>query len=592
MADFNPVQRPVPHEDDSHKKDKKTVASPEKFKESYRVQEVKPTGEEEKKKRKRSDEAQMEAQAEGLVNPQQVPLQTNLSPSPYSVQPPTKRVGSVQSTSAPQQSAPLGSSYSPTAQSVGAPTSTPIPDTTPTAHTTPTQAPPPAATPAPTATPAPYVAQPTPQPTSYEEVEPAGQDYFQPTVIPSPSQPITTSQPTSAETEQTDESQQTDDSQKTDDTSDTTQSQQPTSKDTTDKTQNKKGVPLGMEKAMTGTDALAAGTEKVGLSKETKPLGTDKTSAPILDKKETPGEIARPTSTTAIESSEVKMESGSKETSPKTGLEKMPDSSQLQKGSQETKSQATQQQALTTGETSDAKPVQVAPPPPATLRQKDVTDAKPVQVAPPPPATLRQKDVTVKEAGLSWEGDVQPTSALSSESSDKEKKDKNDRDNEGQNPESQTQSSIMQTPTPFAIETPGVQAAPPTYTTFSPAVLEMFDKMVGTISVLQETSGERKTTISLTSQNFSSSVFYGAEIVIEEDLHLAPGQFNIKLIGSPEAVNLFQAKRNDLMAAFQEGNYNFRVQRLETAIQSSDKPLFKRKEAAGEDTSKDSGGEE
>jgi hypothetical protein len=63
----------------------------------------------------------------------------------------------------------------------------------------------------------------------------------------------------------------------------------------------------------------------------------------------------------------------------------------------------------------------------------------------------------------------------------------------------------------------------------------------------------------------------------------------IKLIGSPEAVNLFQAKRNDLMTAFQEGNYNFRVQRLETSIQGTDRPLFKRKESAGEDSSKDTG---
>ena len=112
--------------------------------------------------------------------------------------------------------------------------------------------------------------------------------------------------------------------------------------------------------------------------------------------------------------------------------------------------------------------------------------------------------------------------------------------------------------------------------------------MISTISVLQESSGERKTTITLSSPNFSSSAFFGAEIVIEEDLHLAPGQYNIKLVGSPEAVSLFQAKSDDLLAAFKTGGYNFKVQRLETEIQSTDKPLFKRKEGV----SKDSGSEQ
>ena len=115
----------------------------------------------------------------------------------------------------------------------------------------------------------------------------------------------------------------------------------------------------------------------------------------------------------------------------------------------------------------------------------------------------------------------------------------------------------------------------------------MFDKMVGTMTVMQETTGERKTTITLTSPKFASSAFFGAEVIIEEDLNLAPGQYNIKLVGSPEAVQLFQAKSNDLLAAFQAGNYNFRVQRIDTAIQSTDKPLFKRKESASSDTGAD-----
>jgi hypothetical protein len=88
---------------------------------------------------------------------------------------------------------------------------------------------------------------------------------------------------------------------------------------------------------------------------------------------------------------------------------------------------------------------------PDTPSPQSDADAKPVQAAPPAPPVLRQKDVTVEEAGLSWEGDVQPSSALSSDSSNK---DKNDSNNDDQNPESQSQLATMQTPAPFAIDTP------------------------------------------------------------------------------------------------------------------------------------------
>ena len=203
---------------------------------------------------------------------------------------------------------------------------------------------------------------------------------------------------------------------------------------------------------------------------------------------------------------------------------------------------------------------------------------------PPPPLPVSKPNVNLDTFTGSGE-DIQAIATPSSESSqDKGQDDSNHSDDADL---AQAMQSNTPTPTPFSTNL-AVQAPAPAYTTLSPAILEMFDKMVGTISVLQETKGERTTTVTLTSPNFSSSVFYGSEIVIEEDLHLAPGQYNIRLIGSPEAVNLFQANQINLMAAFQSGNYNFTVQRLETAIQSIDNPVFKRKESGGDQGSQDS----
>ena len=211
----------------------------------------------------------------------------------------------------------------------------------------------------------------------------------------------------------------------------------------------------------------------------------------------------------------------------------------------------------------------------------------PSTVLPTPPTPKKEEEV-IRRSDAMPEGNVQSVSSLSSESTGGDKK-KDKEQNKEKDEGSATVSEInpsMQVPH-LADVAPAAQPLP-VYTTFSPAVLEMYEKMISTISVLQESSGERKTTITLSSPNFSSSAFYGAEIVIEEDLHLAPGQYNIKLIGSPEAVSLFQAKSDDLLAAFKTGGYNFKVQRLETEIQSTDKPLFKRKEGV----SKDSGSEQ
>lgn len=225
-------------------------------------------------------------------------------------------------------------------------------------------------------------------------------------------------------------------------------------------------------------------------------------------------------------------------------------------------------------------------PSPQALEQKQAQTPQPApgQVVAPPP-TPKTKELTPEEAGISWEDELPPVAGLTSQSAGEGKKEGGDKDKDEAAAAAQALTATPEALTPFAIDTSGVtQGALPTYTTFSPAVLDMFEKMVGTISVLQETSGERKTTITLTSPNFVSSAFYGAEIVIEEDLHLAPGQYNIRLVGSPEAVSLFQAKSDDLLAAFHSGNYNFKVQRLETSIQSTDKSLFKRKEGVGGDS--------
>ncbi len=136
-----------------------------------------------------------------------------------------------------------------------------------------------------------------------------------------------------------------------------------------------------------------------------------------------------------------------------------------------------------------------------------------------------------------------------------------------------------------AVQSPPAPETLPSYAHLHPQVMEIFDRMVGVMTVMT-LSGMTETTITLNAPQFASSVFFGTQIIIQE-YSTAPQAFNIQLNGTPQAVALFQGNANDLMAAFQAGNYNFRVNRLETGY-LTERPLFKRKEKAG-DKEKDTG---
>lgn len=151
----------------------------------------------------------------------------------------------------------------------------------------------------------------------------------------------------------------------------------------------------------------------------------------------------------------------------------------------------------------------------------------------------------------------------------------------------ETIAPIESTGFPMATEGQGLLPSPlprpetiPPYAHMHPQVQELFDRMVGVMTVMTM-SGHTETVITLNSPQFASSVFFGTQIIIQE-FSTAPHAFNIQLNGSPQAVALFQGNAEDLMAAFQAGNYNFRINRLETGY-LKDRPVFRRKEKAGGD---------
>jgi hypothetical protein len=124
------------------------------------------------------------------------------------------------------------------------------------------------------------------------------------------------------------------------------------------------------------------------------------------------------------------------------------------------------------------------------------------------------------------------------------------------------------------------------YAKLHPEVQALFERIVGVISVMQQ-SGIKETSFTLNMPQFASSVFFGSRIIIRE-FSTAAKAFNIEFSGSEAAVSLFQANASDLAAAFQAGNYAFRVHRMETSY-LTERPLFKRKEGGQDSQQQQSG---
>lgn len=142
-------------------------------------------------------------------------------------------------------------------------------------------------------------------------------------------------------------------------------------------------------------------------------------------------------------------------------------------------------------------------------------------------------------------------------------------------------------PLPASIQTQSFAALQQAAPYLSHETHALFYQLVGTMLIAQNQSGIVRTEIVLNNPSFAHSRFFGSTITIEK-YQTAPDSFNIRLSGSPEAVAAYKEGIPDLMNAFQNGNFSFRVNRLE-AEYASDRPVFRRREKRKESDSGDLG---
>jgi len=123
---------------------------------------------------------------------------------------------------------------------------------------------------------------------------------------------------------------------------------------------------------------------------------------------------------------------------------------------------------------------------------------------------------------------------------------------------------------PFAFApAPDLTATASSLHRLPPAFFAVLERIIGTITLLQTNKGSSTTTFCLNQPQFASSVFFGATITIEESVN-APKEFNIRLIGSAEAVEIFSKQKQELESIFTkgsaEGRFHFKVHRIEAEL--------------------------
>lgn len=117
-------------------------------------------------------------------------------------------------------------------------------------------------------------------------------------------------------------------------------------------------------------------------------------------------------------------------------------------------------------------------------------------------------------------------------------------------------------PLPANVQAAALAAATFASPYLSPEVLPLFFQMIGSILVMASPPGIQRTVIVLNARSFSKSKFYGSTIEIEK-YSTAPDSLNIRLSGTDEAVATFNQNLPSLLDAFENGNFNFRIGRLD-----------------------------
>jgi hypothetical protein len=122
----------------------------------------------------------------------------------------------------------------------------------------------------------------------------------------------------------------------------------------------------------------------------------------------------------------------------------------------------------------------------------------------------------------------------------------------------------------------------------SPAIEAAFERMASCM-IMMTSSQETETILFLDNPHFASSPLFGSKITLRE-FSTAPKAFNIEIASNPQGTALINTSKTDLLAAFQRGDFNFSVHRLETYLhERADRPVLHRQETKDKNGDKQGG---
>jgi hypothetical protein len=127
---------------------------------------------------------------------------------------------------------------------------------------------------------------------------------------------------------------------------------------------------------------------------------------------------------------------------------------------------------------------------------------------------------------------------------------------------------------PIVPFTPTPIAPTPAYASLPPQVYELFEKMMGLMTI-EQNSGVTTTTVTV---SMKDSVFNGAQIILDH-YSTAPNAFNVTIAGSPQAQELISANMVSLVASFEQSKLAFQIN-LRSPILLEEHQVTKRKKRA------------
>ena len=180
---------------------------------------------------------------------------------------------------------------------------------------------------------------------------------------------------------------------------------------------------------------------------------------------------------------------------------------------------------------------------------KEIAPEMPIQPQKPIEPTKLESKEDKKE-----KGSITPSSSLTAVKQEKSPKDNEQKQKEDQEDKSKEGQGVAKIEAPAQTLQAPQQTQAPAYANLSPQLFELFERMIGLITV-EQLKGVTQTTVTI---NMKNSVFDGAQIILDH-YSTAPSAFNVTIAANPQAQELLTTNIQNMAASFEASKLSFQV---------------------------------